>query len=127
MAEPRTLYFGYDIGGHSGHNLMDKDGLSVWGAKLGSFPWNSREIDGKFCPKEDVAGTGAFHQLKGWTILAVWDRSGDDRGASNSEFFVEGTISLEELKTQAEKVFPALWQRMTKLYPDLQISEEPQP
>lgn len=123
MAEPRTLYFGYNLGG-GGHNLMDEEGYSVWGKKLGNFPWNGREIDSKFCPKEDVAGTGAFHQIKGWTILGVWDRSGDDRGASNSEFFVEGTITLEELKAQAERVFPALWQRLIKAYPDIKIIKE---
>lgn len=53
-----------------------------------------------------------MHQKKGWTAIGFWDRTGDNRGNSNSNFIVEGTYSFEDMCHLAEQAFPAIWKRI---------------
>lgn len=121
---PLMFYFGCSLG-LSGHGLYGPipGGFIPTKEEAEKLPWFEREMDGAFCPSEDVAGTGMLHHEKGWTILAVWDRSGDDRSGSNSIFFIEGTVDLKIIKLHASKAFPDFWNRMTKVYPGIKISE----
>jgi hypothetical protein len=50
--------------------------------------------------------------INGWTILGMWDRSGDKRGASNASFLLEGVFSFNEARKLTAEYFPQLWLRI---------------
>lgn len=47
-----------------------------------------------------------------WTVLSMWDRSGDSRYNSNASFLTVGVFTVEEMWSLAEKEFPALVERI---------------
>ncbi len=47
-----------------------------------------------------------------WTGIAFWDRSGDERGNSNSAFLVDGPRTFEEVVVASRQAFPRVWERM---------------
>jgi hypothetical protein len=74
-----------------------------------------RYPDGTLCPDEkrgQVQGLVKLHQKDGWTAIGFWDRTGDSRGNSNSNFMVQGTYTFEEMCKLAAEAYPALWKRI---------------
>lgn len=47
-----------------------------------------------------------------WTVLSMWDRSGDSRGNSNASFLTVGVFTAEEMWSLAERDFPQLVKRI---------------
>jgi hypothetical protein len=79
-----------------GHYLHKPQGISVQNA--GPF---TSHIDGKYPPKtkdirENEKESSITHE-QGWTILAMWDRSVDERYGSNAAFLIEGTYTKEQM------------------------------
>lgn len=59
-------------------------------------------------------GDAAFHRKGGWYCIAIWDSTGDSRGACNSNFLIrtDRTLTFEEAVALAREWFPHLWERM---------------
>ena len=55
--------------------------------------------------------------VKGWTVLAMWDRTVDLRPGCNSEFVTRGTLSFDEMVELAKEHFPTIWKRISKAAP----------
>ncbi|KKK59900.1 hypothetical protein LCGC14_3029730 [marine sediment metagenome] len=106
-----VLYFGYLGYAGGGHGLVDEFNprASVWKHPLGT------KLDGGFAPegRPEVEGVARLHHVKGWTVLAFWDRSGDSRGKSNAAFLAEGGHSFDDLLAAARKQHPGIFQRFT--------------
>ena len=96
---------------HRGHHLYYPSGTAAsyfaW-----PIPWSPREVDGALCERPEVIGKRWLHHRDGWTALAQWDRSGDDRPGSNTVFFFRGTYTEAEAIALAEKHFTAWRERM---------------
>lgn len=108
------VYFYGCMQGVNGHN----EAGHYWRSSDGSEPprvtnpWG-RYPDGTLCPENGQAqGAAVLHQKNGWTAISFWDRTGDSRGNSNSNFFVEGTYSFDEMCKLAQDAYPALWKRI---------------
>jgi len=114
----RVFYFG--CVGESGHHLFTDRLRSVYNE---GPPWDPLGIgaaDGVLaphvvgcnkrhcrCPNGDE-GVAEIHHKDGWTAMAFWDRSVDRRGASNSNFFAEGTHDFAAMLAIAKEKFPAI-------------------
>lgn len=114
---PKVFYFGFYDGGH---RLIDKDGDRYGSLSAPFTPWG-HEIDGTLCPdglmirKTDgyqPEGRALLHHKDGWTALSFWDRSGDERTNSNSNFFVRGTYTFDEMLALSKEQFYGIFARM---------------
>ena len=83
---------------------------------------DERTLDGGYAPKlaktgghlsDQPEGEAALHHVRGWTILAFWDRSGDSRGNSNSAFVIRGELDFDEAVAASRQAFPGIWARFT--------------
>lgn len=109
------LYFG--AWGGPGHYLWTAEGRRTDDSVL---PWCRGKyrtgIDSTLCPALDGSepeGKAALHHREGWTALAFWDRSQDQRLGSNSAFLAQGTHTAEEILTAAREDFPSICARFT--------------
>lgn len=109
---PRAFYFGcvdrrghflFEAGGGSRNEAVRYSGNNPWGDK----------IDGGLCPDVLTQGHAALHHRDGYTALAFWDYSLDDRTGSNSVFIAEGTHDFVAMKRIASQRFPKIWARFT--------------
>jgi hypothetical protein len=103
----------------SGHFLWDTSFRTL---SARTTPWGNG-IDGKLCPgtvdrrlgcvptEEQEQGRAVLHHRDGWTALAFWDRSVDERGGSNSVFVARGTFTADEMIAKAREAFPRIWAR----------------
>jgi hypothetical protein len=122
MSEP-TLFFGVYDPREKGHFLYLPRGRSVWGEQLSALglPRSLQKPDGEFCLRrprdrwgdqhEAPQGVAALRFVDGWTVLAFWDRSGDSRGASNSNFLARGRVPFAEMVARAKADHPTVWAR----------------
>lgn len=122
----RIFYFGCSIGS-AGHFLHSPDkaighSAHTW-RHLENFPLKDEDLDGGFCPAVDNEGSGSIRFVKGWTILAIWDRSEDSRAGSHSTYLAEGKMDVERIKVLAKLYFPKQWLRLRHKYPILSIQE----
>ena len=111
MIAPRPLYFG--CWGEPGHYLWTPEHRNPPRDARPSFVGFIGEgIDGTFCPLgREIEGLCALTQIEGWTVLSFWDRSGDKRGKSNSNFLLPGTLGQQEALEAARAAFPELFAR----------------
>jgi hypothetical protein len=99
-----------------GHYFFDINLTTIW-EDNNLIPW--KEIDGKLAPHKEGCtekyhckcmsseeGISTIHHKDGWTALSFWDRSVDERPASNSAFFAEGTFTFEKMLELAKTNFP---------------------
>ncbi len=122
--DPRIFYFGCMMGS-KGHFLHDSHGQTYWAnyRKINNFPWIIDQLDTGFCPAEgNGEGHGRFQQLDGWSILAIWDSSGDERPGSHSTYLVDTLLACGQLERLAKEKFPQFWKRMTDKYSILHFS-----
>lgn len=73
-------------------------------------PWGYG-VDGQLCPRRGRQGEALVHHRDGWTALAFWDRSVDDRGGSNSVFLFEATLDFPAALAKARETFPEVFAR----------------
>lgn len=112
---PTTFYFGCQNG--AGHFLHDQHLQTVQDHRAG--PWQDWELDGRLCPgfvrnyvrDREVIGEAMIHHKDGWTALAFWDNSIDERPGSNSVFVIEGMHDFEQAVVIAKAAFPQIWER----------------
>jgi len=103
--------------GQVGHYHYGADAQSLYGNwRSIKHPWGDEEKgiypDGNLCPKNTTKeGVANLHHKDGWTALSFWDYSGDTRGASNSNFFFEGTFTFDEAKELMGKFYPSIVDR----------------
>lgn len=88
-------------------------------------------IDGGYCPgsllidgKPDIAPPELqlegkirhyMETLTGWTILACWDRSVEQRHGAHSTFVLKGLWTIEEAMQIVQQKFPDVWGRLPEL------------
>lgn len=106
---PKVFYFGFAGNGH--HMYEPGGGYHV----VVQTPWGEHP-DGTLCPKGGKVyqeqGKALLHRKDGWTALSFWDRSGDTRYSSNSNFFVRGEYAFGEMLALARAQFPGVFARM---------------
>jgi len=74
-------------------------------------PWGY-SVDGKLCPTgAQTQGLLQLHHKDGWTAIAFWDRSVDERPGSCSVFLCPGTKNAVEMLTLAAERFPNVMRR----------------
>ena len=117
-------YFGWHKG--AGHGFSAK-GLPSTSARyalehkieaqLGSgidsrFCWNSaKSTRDQYDARDETEGRAFVTRLNGLTVLAFWDRSGDERGASNTAFICPGTLTFAQIVRVARFAWPGVWSR----------------
>lgn len=93
----------------AGHYWRSSDGSQTRDIPqpFGRYP------DGKLAPEGPQAqGAAILHQKEGWSAIGFWDRTGDSRGNSNSNFIVHGTYDFDEMCKLAKDAYPLLWKRI---------------
>jgi hypothetical protein len=116
----KAYYFGYVDGGHFMHDVR------LVHVHDDVVPW--KDIDCRLQPgamlikatrqyyeasrDQQVQSAGLLHHLDGWTAIAFWDRSGDERHGSNSVFFFDKRLTFDEAVEQARLSFPEIVARM---------------
>lgn len=99
--------------------------------RLGHFVWSTRremrfrepaahwlcQRDGKLPPdlehqEQGVASLRQFPETR-VTVLALWDRSVDQRRGSNSVFLLPGILDFGQAVERAQEAFPDVWGRFT--------------
>lgn len=117
----RAIYFGCSRGvwGHreAGHCFHGPDGRSLSTRDTErAQPFGMP--DGKYAPRlpgyrdrEAPQGQAALHHKDGWTLLAFWDRTGDSRGNSNSNFIFDAELAFDEAVAAAREHFGELFER----------------
>lgn len=108
-ATDMTVWF-FGCLGEPGHYLRGADKRIEWNRV---HPWGNK-IDGGLCegPKYQRAdGKMWEHHKDGWTAVAFWDQSGDDRGASNTAFLVHAEVTADELIAAARLQWPEVFAR----------------
>lgn len=117
-----TAYFFGCHTGRVGHYLWRvRAGRYEMTTHKGLLPWQN--IDGALClgadhngyaePYRQVEGAAKLHHLDGWTALAWWDRSVDNRNGSNAALFAPGTLDVEQVLSAGRTHFPSFMSRMT--------------
>jgi hypothetical protein len=78
-------------------------------------PFGSK-VDGSLCPEgPQYQGVAKLTQKDGWTAMGFWDRTGDSRGNSNSNFIVQGTYTFDEMVKLAQEAYPLIWKRIGRV------------
>jgi hypothetical protein len=97
-----------------GHHLYDVTGRQVHGRTDIPFRWQI--VDSGLLPPNEPERQGELHlsHINNWTVLTMWDRTGDSRPNSNASFIVKGQHSIEVMKLLAAQHFPAVWERIQR-------------
>jgi hypothetical protein len=111
-----VYYFG--CLGNVGHYLHAPGGIRAQYSRVPvGFPgaWAGGGLDGTLLDnkRSEVQGLGRLHHLQGWTALAFWDRSVDNRPGSNSAFVAKGTHSFQGMLALSRKARPQVFARFT--------------
>lgn len=105
-----------------GHYLHDQTGHILWEG-VGPFTRNGIPLDGYFPPAtcgsngrqmpgyQDDTLASLTH-VKGWTVLAMWDRSIDSRYGCNAAFLAEGQLTHAEMWALAKEAYPKIVARL---------------
>lgn len=110
----RILFYGCTKGideshREAGHYMYEPGPTSAFRAET---PWG-KYPDGTLAPEGGQhQGLALLHKKDGWTAIGFWDRTGDSRGNSNSNFFAEGDFTFDEMVELAKKHFPAIMKRI---------------
>ena len=109
-ATDKMIYFGpWD---RPGHYFRSEDGRSSLDRH--SNPWGYN-LDGRLQPQGEYQhkdGAAYLHHKDGWTALAFWDTSVDERTASVSVYLLPGTHTFDEMVEQAKARFRSRWNKM---------------
>lgn len=117
----RVYFFGHRGVASSGHNL--------YGAQLQppDIDYDAAyhligALDQGFAPKSTRAqGAANLVEVRGWTVLAWWDYTGDKRPGSNSALIVEGCHSFDDVLHVMAEAFPTVYRRQPHV---LRLTEE---
>jgi len=118
-----VYYFG--CWNRAGHYLHEPGGSTVFRESVGPFTGgmpsgDQLPLDGTFAPGprsrargdiEDETAVALTH-IRGWTVLAMWDRSVDARSACNAAFIAEGLKTMDDMWTLARQHYPQIVARL---------------
>lgn len=124
------LFFGVPTGHGAGHHLWASSPMrwvpptalplalrrldAVWTAPA---PRSFEQVRDRWRERdEEVQGVAWLHHVEGWTVVAWWDRSEDDRHGSNAVFLAPGEHAFGEMLDLARKAFPREMERMERAY-----------
>lgn len=117
-AMPVVFYFGCWSESQTGHYIYRPGGDSTF--KPPELPPRllPRYLDGAYCYSgrergHQPLGAALIHHVFGWTVMAFWDRSADQRPGSNAAFLAEGEHDFDTMCRLAGEHFPSVWQRIT--------------
>lgn len=121
---PDVLYFGCRGESQSGHHLYHPgqrgEPWPVFRSQLRqlAIPFRPESLDGVLPPRlpngtEAPQGVATLVHLNGWTVLSFWDRTGDNRPNSNSNFLLRGVLDFGSAVERARAAFPRIWERFT--------------
>lgn len=123
---PKVFFYGCLCGvngrteaGHYWYSTTTERGGQCYDAPVTPF---GRYPDGTLAPDEkgktassnyrgQPQGLVKLTQMGGWTAIGFWDRTGDSRGNSNSNFIVRGEFSFDQMCQLAQAQYPELWKR----------------
>jgi len=119
------FYWGCWGGRGSGHRCLDIHGRHVSSDDRpeelsdkhldNSYP-ATLSIPNRFPPNQPLGVQRLVHVKTStgavWTLLSMWDRSGDERFGSHSNFVAEGEKTRDEMKALIHEHFPALYKRI---------------
>lgn len=78
--------------------------------------------------EQQIQGHVKMHYVDGWTAFCFWDRTADERGACNANFFAHARLDFNEMKALAAKRFPTIWKRFTFPFILVEVADhEPKP
>lgn len=109
----QVFFFGVKSPSEKGHFLYAEGMLAVYGSP--PLPFKFQILDGSFLQQPETQGRLHLAIINGWTILGMWDRTGDPRMGSNASFVAQGVHTIEEMKVIAQDAFPAIWNRIHNL------------
>lgn len=115
----KTYFFGVIRPGMLGHFLYGSDGYKIYDEHRSGLPFKFQILDGGLLPP-NVPEEQAKHHLShinDWTVLTMWDRTGDRRGASNASFVAEGAFDLDAMVEISLQAFPEQWARIHAVKP----------
>ena len=92
--DPPTPWFGPDEGNTQSLRPME----ACWDLDRDGYP----------------EGEARFAREDGWTLVTLWDRSGDHRQNSKSVFAIQADLSDEEALGMARLLFPEVFARIEK-------------
>lgn len=144
-ANPPVLYFGpYREAGH--HLRFNADGgwARIENLQRAGFPVDrnhhdglklSRGLDPGYCPgynpadnyhrtRPEVEGEAKLTHENGMTILAIWDRSVDKRGACHSTYIALGTYGFETMKELCKRAYEWRWNLLESRMPIVLVEKE---
>jgi hypothetical protein len=70
-----------------------------------------------FGPTFEIQSRAKLSHIKGWTVLAIWDRTVDTRPGSNSNFVAKGELDFAQIAALATQHFPTIWKRINDAAP----------
>lgn len=110
------LYF-FGCWNDGGHHLFGPDSRRIAKPERFGIPITPAKLDADFAPKDprQTEGRATVTHLHGWTIVAWWDRAGDDRYGSNSAFLMKGEHTLTAVLLEAGEQYPELLPRFATL------------
>lgn len=116
MDVKKVYFFGVISPNKLGHFIYPADGHYISPQERRSLPFSEGILDAGLLPRNVPERQGDLYLsvINGWTILGMWDRTGDKRGQSNASFLAEGVHTIEEMKEIAAKEFPEIWDRIQK-------------
>ncbi len=111
----RCAYFGckrMTAEGRAGHHFLGDISFVPADLQHGS-------LDGPYAPdrKDQPQSVARLTHVSGITIVSMWDRTGDERGNSNSSFLADAILSFDEVITLARQQFPEIVGRIEKAAP----------
>lgn len=98
-------------------NFITNDGRTI------NLPGIEFVKSGNRCPQNkipgknellQIQGAANIHHFNGWTLLAFWDRTGDARGNSYSNFFTYGTWNFDQMCLVVRHEYPLIWKRLAE-------------
>lgn len=109
----KTYFFGVIDARKKGHFLYDSNEQQVWDKqRVNQIPFNYVILDGGLLVQPEEQCRLHLAQINGWTVLGMWDRTADKRGACNASFIAEGLFTIEEMEEIAKSTFPNQWNRI---------------
>lgn len=118
----------------SGHDLYWRPFSSDYNLRK-KIPWSLGVLDGGLAPtlnpwtkepykrQECPQGVTSVTYKDGWTCLSFWDRTGDQRGASNSSFLINKPVDFKEGVELARASWPQLFKRFEEAVLELKEYE----
>lgn len=111
----KVYFFGVIDPQNTGHFLYGVNGQKEYYEDK-ALPFRYQSLDGGLLPPASREKLGEFYLsiINGWTVLGMWDRSGDKRFGSSASFIAEGVHTEEEMKIISSQHFPKQWARIQR-------------